>query len=211
MQKLFFLIFWVLIFLSACVSQPQNTVEQEPPPIEPVIDLCENVLCNDYCGGETFFHGGACVNGSCSFLVDENSPECGFVPQEKFNLQTDFRECRYSGTENELKLFFTIKNLGENFPARNSSIWVLGDNVSGKVFHVLNDEFGKNQVFWGTARHDTWDYQGQIWTIRNAESAESAGGIKLVLCEGIDFLSETCSVEKGIVLFEGIASELCAK
>jgi len=159
----------------------------------------------------SFFDGcNTCTRskGTCSFSTQENSTECGYVPP-KFEFQIDLKECRFERPNKELKLFFTIRTVGENSPPRNSSIWILGDDIQRKVFQVVNKEYAKNQILWGTVRQSAWDYQGQYWTIRDVTDPTQIGDIKLVLCEDVEFLTDTCKEEDAMVLFEGNAVDLC--
>ena len=45
------------------------------------IDPCEEIVCDDYCDdiNHIKYYNGKCVDGECTYDIEENSEECGFV------------------------------------------------------------------------------------------------------------------------------------
>jgi len=48
-------------------------------------NLCENVICDEFCDGTTRYYNGICnpETGECLYDVEENSEDCGYIPPDE--------------------------------------------------------------------------------------------------------------------------------
>ena len=51
---------------------------------EVYVDPCEGVVCEPFCDYENHikYYDGICVDGQCKYNIEENSVECGYIPQD---------------------------------------------------------------------------------------------------------------------------------
>jgi len=81
MKKLIILLLILIIFIAGCTQQPtgralevntqQNASSTENQQSSQVsVDPCANMVCNDYCSGNTRYTNGYCVGGQCKYSSD---------------------------------------------------------------------------------------------------------------------------------------------
>lgn len=207
-----------IIALSGCLQGDETGAGQEQ-------DLCEGVICEPYCEGTTYYTDPYCAEGKCAYTLEYDSPMCMDIPEpepaeptpqepeptkSEFDLQITQRICKYLEDFDRYEIFFTIKNLATNAPPEGGSIWLIGDEVTNKPCHQIQNRYGLNQIFWGEVHHTGYTWQGQFWSLTKFPE-EKDFDYKLVYCPNVQCLTAKlgdCNEANGEVWYEGNTS-LC--
>jgi len=173
------------------------SVQENSPSCPEPVDLCEGITCHDKCDNGIFYGEGSCSEGLCDYdTIELDSLKCNeFADLE---LSVERKHCFYDPTHNFYSLFYQIKNIGENPVSPTASIWVVGDDVPGKKFRVINEAYTKNQVLWQESKISPYPYKGQEWQLRNLEQPTFID-YELIYCE-VNILYDECTSENGLVL-----------
>ncbi|MDD5163872.1 MAG: hypothetical protein PHD95_06755 [Candidatus ainarchaeum sp.] len=194
-----------------CQGFPTSCIPEGYTKVEACSNPCERVSCENKCDGFTMLSEGKCQ-------LENNAPKCVYSNSEanssicgykNFNLEAEatLRYCNYNAYFDSYTFFLSVKNIGNDSPKPGSSVWLVGPEITQKIYKPIYNTYDKG-IFWWQEVFTDKPYRGQTFELPN-EAEFRKMDYKFIYCELQNNNTDSCTEQNGLVLYSGDTNKDC--